>query len=291
MKNVLKKYWRISIILSFLLFLPIFINYFYNFNAPYKTWQKPSDWTVFWSTYLAAIASLGMIIITARSIRINKSESQDNRKLQIAVLNYQLNRQYIADANSKFLDYLNALNIGFIISLPSLVWPPIKRETILPELISIRNSSKISNYRLELSLSLIKSQKAIEFTDNIAHFQESINALSDDINWLLTLPIPSECRNQFDSYDPVAISDFFNSRVLFYKDSVKSPTYSCTRVWTIITNLDFSTIDESELERTIIEQLVCSLKFKELQQEGKLFFETEINNLESNLTNYVESAK
>ncbi len=291
MKNTLKKYCWASIILMILLFLPICINYFYSFNAPHKSWENPSNWAIFWSTYLAAIASLGMIIITARSIRLNKLESQDNRKLQVAVLNYQFNRQHIDDANTKFLDYLKSLDIGFIISLPSLVWPQVKRDTILPEITNRINISNLSNYRLELSLSLLKSQNAIEFIDYISSFQESINALSDDIKWLLTLSIPKECRNQFDSYDPVAISDFFNNSASNYKDSIKNSTNTFTRIWTIIRDLDFSIIDESELEAKIIEQLVYSLNFKELQQKGKMFFEKEINNLETNLAKYVKSTK
>lgn len=291
MKKLLQKYWWFSVILLSLLCLPIAINILCSFNAPYKTWEYPSNWATFWSTYLAAIASLGMIIITACSIISNKKESESNRSLQLAALNYQFIRQHIDDASDKFLNYLKTLDFGYIASLPSLTWPPSKRETILSGLAKIINDTNLSIYKLELSLSLLKSGRSIEFKSYVLSFQESVLALYEDLRWFLTLSIPQGVRNQFDSYDHIAISDFYNNSAVKFKDSVPNLTNNITRIWSIIENIDFSSIEEYDLEKQIIDRLVSSLKFRDLKQAGMDFFKYEINNIESNMNQNVKQTK
>lgn len=66
----------IIIVLGF----PLLVNQLSLWEAKCDVFGYPSDWLSFWGTYLAAIASFGMIIISAISIHRNSDENKQNRE-------------------------------------------------------------------------------------------------------------------------------------------------------------------------------------------------------------------
>ena len=60
----------VFILIIFLLFLPLIINWLYKWETDSKFLQSP--WATFGATYLAAIASFAMVFVTWRTLRQNK---------------------------------------------------------------------------------------------------------------------------------------------------------------------------------------------------------------------------
>ena len=56
---------------------PLLLNYLVTRNSvfDYKVAGKPSDWIIFWVTYLSSIASLAMVVITWWTLKQNKIQS------------------------------------------------------------------------------------------------------------------------------------------------------------------------------------------------------------------------
>lgn len=102
MINLIKKYLYIILIL-FLLMFPLLLNYLVTRNSifDYKVAGKPSDWIIFWVTYLSSIASLAMVVITWWTLKQNKIQSnlilqQNTNQLD------ELKRQW-KEANTTYL--------------------------------------------------------------------------------------------------------------------------------------------------------------------------------------------
>ena len=68
------KLFTILIILIMLL-LPLGINALYLISTKYTILYGPSEWSGFWATYLAAIASFAMVFITWLTLKKNKEQN------------------------------------------------------------------------------------------------------------------------------------------------------------------------------------------------------------------------
>lgn len=70
----------VFILIIFLLFLPLIINWLYKWETDCKLLQSPSSWATFWATYLAAIASFAMVFITWLTLRQNKNQLDELKR-------------------------------------------------------------------------------------------------------------------------------------------------------------------------------------------------------------------
>lgn len=83
MKRLLKKYgWIliIIIIVTFLLLLPVFINWCYTIPSWDEIFEKPQEWTEFWGTYLSAIASFAMVLMTLKTLKQNREQLNEIKR-------------------------------------------------------------------------------------------------------------------------------------------------------------------------------------------------------------------
>ena len=74
MKELLRKYWWVLLLL---LALPAIINSCYFVPALNEIFEKPQKWTEFWGTYLSAIASFLMVLITYKTLEQMKKQWDD----------------------------------------------------------------------------------------------------------------------------------------------------------------------------------------------------------------------
>lgn len=102
MMNLIKRYWYVIFIVFFLLF-PLLLNYLVTRNSvfDYKVAGKPSDWILFWVTYLSSIASLAMVVITWWTLKQNKIQNNLILKQNINQLD-ELKKQW-KEANTTYL--------------------------------------------------------------------------------------------------------------------------------------------------------------------------------------------
>ncbi len=108
MRKLLKKYWWTLIVIAiviFLLFLPAFINWCYTKPAWHEILEIPKKWTVFWGTYLSAIASFAMVFITWKTLEQMKKQWEDEHRPLLDI--------YIVKENCLQKGYaIEILNIG-----------------------------------------------------------------------------------------------------------------------------------------------------------------------------------
>ena len=55
--------------IPFAIAFPILVNFLYCVKTPYEVLQEPKEWTIFWGTYISGIASLGMLILTYKTLK------------------------------------------------------------------------------------------------------------------------------------------------------------------------------------------------------------------------------
>ncbi len=70
----------VFILIIFLLFLPLIINWLYKWETDCKVLHSPSSWAIYWATYLAAIASFAMVFVTWRTLRQNKNQLDELKR-------------------------------------------------------------------------------------------------------------------------------------------------------------------------------------------------------------------
>lgn len=80
MKELLRKYWWVLLLL---MALPAIINSCYFVPALNEIFEKPQKWTEFWGTYLSAIASFLMVLITYKTLEQMKKQWDDEHRPQL----------------------------------------------------------------------------------------------------------------------------------------------------------------------------------------------------------------
>lgn len=86
--KLLKKYLLIlalAIILLVIILMPAIINLCYHIHIPYLDWlnkyfDKPQKWTEYWGTYLSALASSAMVIITWITLKQNRIQLDEMKQ-------------------------------------------------------------------------------------------------------------------------------------------------------------------------------------------------------------------
>ena len=177
MINLIKKYWYIILIVFVILF-PLLLNYLVTRNSvfDYKVAGKPSDWIIFWVTYLSSIASLAMVVITWWTLKQNKIQNNLILKQNINQLD-ELKKQW-KEANSTYL---------------SCSFVKLKSACA----IRIINSSNITASNVEVELENKSEEK-------IFHFDETQKLLSQT---KFVIP-PHESKDIFLYFTPYINGDY-----------------------------------------------------------------------------------
>lgn len=107
MNEILRKYWWV-IVVAFA--APIILNFALLCPAITPIVGDNIEWLSFWGGYLGAIISSSMsFIILAIQYRQNHSENEKNRKLQIAILEYQQETQWLNLLRKACADFLGTM--------------------------------------------------------------------------------------------------------------------------------------------------------------------------------------
>lgn len=101
----LKTYKCIFFIVLSLIILPLFINYCYTLETDYSILYQPSAWTVFWATYLSAIASFAMVFVTWKTLKQNSQQLNE------------LKRQWEEDNRPRIYPRIIVYNKAFFLEL------------------------------------------------------------------------------------------------------------------------------------------------------------------------------
>lgn len=103
MKALLKKYWWLLIVI---VGAPIIVNYALLIPAFGPVVGDNVHWLAFWGSYLAAlISTLSAFLILFIQRRDNHLENERNRQMQINILKYQQEMQWLNDKREVLIDY------------------------------------------------------------------------------------------------------------------------------------------------------------------------------------------
>lgn len=193
MKGLFRKYWWLLIIL---IVLPGIINLCYYFPAIDAIFLEPQKWTIFWGSYIGAIVStLVTLFVLFKQLEQNHSENEYNRKLQLSVLEYQKDMQWLNAFTSKIIDYLNAINWnewGFI--REDIIFNK-DRENLRQRIRQI--TEKINSLDAELHVLLLNrlDDKEKSFVEKIDSYSGELWALSNDVDWYVFKDLLTRVNN------------------------------------------------------------------------------------------------
>lgn len=167
MKDFLKKYWWCVIII---VFAPIVINYLLLIPAIGPVVGEDVHWLSFWGSYLAAlIPTVGafMILYIQRRDSLGENEkrrkeNEENRNLQINILKYQQEMQWLNEKRDILIDFALSLSKDDLIELLNKmagnqdILPDIKR--LLANL--IKNDSRVGFMRVSSKTDSFKEYNA-----------------------------------------------------------------------------------------------------------------------------------
>lgn len=119
MKDLFKKYWW-GILIA--VFAPIVINYILLIPTIGPVVGDNTHWLSFWGSYLAAlIPSAGAFLILYLQREDNHQENEQNRQLQINILKYQQEMQWLNEKKEILIDFALSLNKDDLIELSNKI--------------------------------------------------------------------------------------------------------------------------------------------------------------------------
>lgn len=114
-KDILKQYWWVF----FTIFgLPILLNFIVFMPTCQLSVGKLQDWMSFWGDYLGAtISAIVAYIILYIQRKDNETENRKNRQLQLNVLSYQQEVQWLSELRIAIADHICAYRPNDIIEI------------------------------------------------------------------------------------------------------------------------------------------------------------------------------
>lgn len=81
--KILKSKTFIGLCFGFLV-LPFLINFLSCFQAPFESWEQPSQWTQFWGQYLSGFVAFAMLYVAWRTLLTTKESNRPYLIIDIA---------------------------------------------------------------------------------------------------------------------------------------------------------------------------------------------------------------
>lgn len=211
--------------------MPIIVNALSTIDSSCEILNEPSPWLIFWGSYIAGIASLGMIVITAYSIFRNNEEVKLNRDLQINSIAYQTQIQWINTLKIAIQQVYEAFNILWL----NEIYVIIKNTT---DNNNAENYSLVKNKLEELRIHMNRVMDSFKLTvigkidtneqEHISQVESVMERYCDLINDLLVLS--SVC---FHNGTDDMLRSHFNKVLGEYKSNLTSTNDTSHRIWSV----------------------------------------------------------
>lgn len=176
------------IIIAIILATPIIINWLILRPSCFEYIGTGVDWLSFWGGYLGAIISAGVaFIILHMQRKENETQNKANRQLQINVIKYQQNLQWLNELKTKCVDFYNAFDQNDIINLQNLLNKKdsatlTESEQLVNFLIN-RNNKAV--FALEFQFTSKKDDEEIKLLSKLGTYNLVYKALICDIQYII----------------------------------------------------------------------------------------------------------
>ena len=200
--------------------IPILINILILKPRLFDIVGTSTDWLSFWGGYLGAIISAGVAFAilciqrqdnekqSKKNRDENEIQNKSNRQLQLNVIKYQQQVQWLNELKSKCIEYFNAFDQNDIINLCNLIHKN-KKETIqeAEDLIKIliNNNNKVT-FALEFLFSKERDEKEKNILSALQKYNLAYKALIYDVQFIIRILKKHEDPNQLFLY----IDDYRN---------------------------------------------------------------------------------
>lgn len=200
----------------------------------------------FWIDIFAVAASTGMIIVTAKSIKRNSQENENNRKLQIDAIEYQTKIEWVNKLKDGIAIYLESINDDVHIKFATEYNNIDNKEEInfielINKLISEANQAKLKLGTLFIG---IVDSKTTEFEIELQKYYDRYHDLLMDLQY-------------FFSIKKLWFREEFIENLLEYKNTQTklNPNNSgSNRIWEIIKELDYNINNKNEYLRILMQR-------------------------------------
>lgn len=269
----------IIIVLGF----PLLVNQLSLWEAKCDVFGYPSDWLLFWGTYLAAIASFGMIIISAISIHHNSLENKANRDLQYNVIKYQTKQQWINQLKEAIVCALDAFDESIINEFLKKYNNHSNEQEFYNLYKGIENKLAKATNAIEMVLMGCNDSMATDFLDVFKEKKIRFMYYVDDIIYILQIP------DNFQNKNGINNTEYFKQQMEIYKNNgFINPDSNPERIWEIAEKYNFRLIGN---RRQILQDLHSYAKSYSFRKQCNIFIENEIKKTEQILVNGTEQDK
>lgn len=210
---------------------PLLVNLLSLWEAKCDVLGYPSDWLSFWGTYLAAISSLGMIIISAISIHRNSIENKANRELQCNIIRYQNQKSWILQLKEAI--YRSCTKLSFSIDDKFMEKSNAFLNANYSDIISTAfEDANESKFLLHTVLIGRKAPEEISFIEKLDFFATRYFDFLFDLQFFYSLGLNVS-------------SEKLKEEVEKYKSQKQTNVEAPHRIWAIIESKDYSIDTES----------------------------------------------
>lgn len=279
MIDILKKYWWVILLI---ISAPILINYLILKPAIFKFIGKDTDWLNFWGAYIGTILSsfIAFYVLHKQLIQ-NQNENENNRKLQINILNYQQKSQWLTELKVKLAEYYKSFSFNDINAIADRILTKetnviIQIKETRASLKQIIDSFNIADFSKGIMFSNELTKEESKFIAKLKSYSGEFCALLEDIDWYM-----------FEVYGHTGgddmLKDMYVEETKSYQQEEHTHISQSRRIWDIIIEYDYKiTSKNKEIISTRMKEAMLNIKADDIQKTivALIDFEQEtINNI------------
>lgn len=279
MIDILKKYWWVILLI---ISAPILINYLILKPAIFKFIGKDTDWLNFWGAYIGTILSsfIAFYVLHKQLIQ-NQNENENNRKLQINILNYQQKSQWLTELKVKLAEYYKSFSFNDINAIVDRILTKetnviIQIKETRASLKQIIDSFNIADFSKGIMFSNELTKEESKFIAKLKSYSGEFCALLEDIDWYM-----------FEVYGRTGgddmLKDMYVEETKSYQQEEHTHISQSRRIWDIIIEYDYKiTSKNKEIISTRMKEAMLNIKADDIQETivALIDFEQEtINNI------------
>ena len=279
MIDILKKYWWVILLI---ISAPILINYLILKPAIFKFIGKDTDWLNFLGAYIGTILSsfIAFYVLHKQLIQ-NQNENENNRKLQINILNYQQKSQWLTELKVKLAEYYKSFSFNDINAIADRILTKetnviIQIKETRASLKQIIDSFNIADFSKGIMFSNELTKEESKFIAKLKSYSGEFCALLEDIDWYM-----------FEVYGHTGgddmLKDMYVEETKSYQQEEHTHISQSRRIWDIIIEYDYKiTSKNKEIISTRMKEAMLNIKADDIQKTivALIDFEQEtINNI------------
>lgn len=176
----MKKYRWIIIIIIVAPLILFMLGY-----AIFKFLKANPNWLSFLGSYIGVVISSAIAFyVLYEQLEQNHRENDENRKLQMNILEHQQKTAWLADLKNRLIDYHFAFSQNDINKLANLYNSYSNKEHIMSEIKRLRDLMSAKSLGVEISFHDNTDEEEKKFVERLESHKNEFYALLKDLEWI-----------------------------------------------------------------------------------------------------------